>query len=77
MTGTTAGSEEKAIDVEGKAAATFLKPYTFFVPVEGEIVNNVLTLRMKACNQSDYTAAARVVYLFISPLTFVPVANSL
>lgn len=67
------GIEEKAIDIEGKAAATFSKPYTFFVPVEGEIVNNVLTLRMKAAT-SDYTAAARVVYLIISPLSIVPVA---
>ena len=72
MTGLT-GLEEKAIDVEGKAAATFSKPYTFFVPVEGEIVNNVLTLRMKAAT-SDYTAAARVVYLIIAPLSIVPVA---
>jgi hypothetical protein len=73
--GTTAGSEEKAIDVEGKAAATFLKPYSFFVPVEGEIVNNVLTLRIKPAT-SDYTAVARVVYVFISPLTFVPVPTA-
>ena len=72
MTGLTE-LEEKAIDVEGKAAATFSKPYTFFVPVEGEIVNNVLTLRMKAAT-SDYTAAARVVYLIISPLSIVPTA---
>ena len=55
--GAPVGSEEKPIDVEGKAAATFAKPYTFFVPVEGEIVNNILTLRMKNAT-SDYTAVA-------------------
>jgi hypothetical protein len=73
--GAPVGSEEKPIDVEGKAAATFAKPYTFFVPVEGEIVNNVLTLRMKPAT-SDYTAVARVVYVIVSPLTFVPVATA-
>ena len=74
--GTTAGSEEKPIDVEGKVAATFLKPYSFYVPVEGEIVKGVLTLRIKPAT-SDYNAVARVVYVFISPLAnFVPVATT-
>ncbi len=73
--GAPVGSEEKPIDVEGKAAATFVKPYTFFVPVEGEIVNNVLTLRMKPAT-SDYTAVARVVYVIVSPLSLVPAATA-
>jgi hypothetical protein len=73
--GAPVGSEEKPIDVEGKAAATFVKPYTFFVPVEGEIVNNVLTLRVKPAT-SDYTAVARVVYVIVSPLSLVPVATA-
>ncbi len=69
------GIEDKVIDVEGKAAATFAKPYSFFVPVEGEIVKGVLTLRLKPAT-SDYTAAARVVYVIVSPLTIVPVATA-
>jgi|CXWL01.1.fsa_nt_gi hypothetical protein len=60
--------EPKPIDVEGKVAATLVKPYTFFVPVEGEIVQGVLTLRRKPASV-DYEAAARVVYVIISPLT--------
>jgi hypothetical protein len=59
--------EEKPIEVEGKAAAIFVKPYSFFVPVEGEIVDGVLTLRRKPATQ-DYEAAARVVYVVVAPL---------
>jgi hypothetical protein len=60
--------EEKPIEVEGKAAAVFVKPYSFFVPVEGEIVDGVLTLRRQPATV-DYTAAARVVYVVVSPLS--------
>jgi hypothetical protein len=59
--------EEKPIDVEGKAAAVFVKPYSFFVPVEGEIVDGVLTLRRQPASR-DYEAVARVVYVVVSPL---------
>ncbi len=60
--------EEKPIEVEGKAAAVFVKPYSFFVPVEGEIVDGVLTLRRQPATV-DYTATARVVYVVVSPLS--------
>lgn len=59
--------EEKPIEVEGKAAAVFVKPYSFFVPVEGEIVDGVLTLRRQPATR-DYDAVARVVYVVVSPL---------
>lgn len=59
--------EEKPIEVEGKAAAVFVKPYSFFVPVEGEIVDGVLSLRRQPATR-DYDAAARVVYVVVSPL---------
>ncbi|MBA4286850.1 MAG: hypothetical protein C0434_15100 [Xanthomonadaceae bacterium] len=61
-------AEEKPIEVEGKAAAVFVKPYSFFVPVEGEIVDGVLSLRRKPATV-DYEAAARVVYVVVSPLS--------
>lgn len=64
--------EEKPIEVEGKAAAVFVRPYTFFVPVEGEIVDGVLALRKKKAT-SDYAATARVVYVTFSPLTLLSV----
>lgn len=60
--------EEKPIEVEGKAAAVFVKPYSFFVPVEGEIVDGVLSLRRQPAT-SDYDAFARVVYVVVSPLS--------
>ncbi len=60
--------EEKPIEVEGKAAAVFVKPYSFFVPVEGEIVDGVLDLRRQPATQ-DYEAVARVVYVVVSPLS--------
>ncbi len=60
--------EEKPIDVEGKAAAVFVKPYSFFVPVEGEIVDGVLSLRRQPASR-DYEAMARVVYVVVSPLS--------
>ncbi len=60
--------EEKPIEVEGKAAAVFVKPYSFFVPVEGEIVDGVLTLRRQPATR-DYEAMARVVYVVVSPLS--------
>lgn len=60
--------EEKPIEVEGKAAAVFVKPYSFFVPVEGEIVDGVLTLRRQPATR-DYEAIARVVYVVVSPLS--------
>jgi hypothetical protein len=59
--------EEKPIEVEGKAAAVFVKPYSFFVPVEGEIVDGVLSLRRQPATR-DYDAVARVVYVVVSPL---------
>ncbi len=61
-------AEERPIEVEGKAAAVFVRPYTFFVPVEGEIIQGVLTLRKKAATK-DYEAAARVVYVLFTPLS--------
>jgi hypothetical protein len=67
--------DDKPIDIDGKLSATFVQPYGFFVPVEGEIVDGVLTLRVQPAT-SDYTANARVVYVIISPLTFVPVATA-
>jgi len=73
-TGASAGSQEHIIDAEGKAASTLMKPYSFFVPVVGEIANGVLTLRMKPAT-SDYTASARVIYVILSPLALVPVAS--
>lgn len=60
--------EPKPIEVEGKVAATLVKPYTFYVPVEGEIVNGSLTLRRKPAT-IDYEAASRTVYVVFSPLT--------
>jgi hypothetical protein len=59
--------EEKPIEIEGKAAAVFVKPYSFFVPVEGEIVDGVLSLRRQPATR-DYEAVARVVYVIVSPL---------
>lgn len=60
--------EDKPIDVEGKAAAVFVKPYSFFVPVEGEMVDGVLSLRRQPATR-DYDAVARVVYVVVSPLS--------
>nr|WP_315492014.1 hypothetical protein [uncultured Rhodoferax sp.] len=74
-TGKEAGSQEHIVDAEGKAASTLVKPYSFFVPVVGEIANGVLTLRMKPATH-DYTASARVIYVIMSPLALVPVASS-
>lgn len=67
--------EDKPIEIDGKASVSMLQPYGFFVPVEGEIVNNRLTLRI-ASPITDYTATARVVYVIVSPLSIVPVATA-
>lgn len=67
--------EGKPIEIDGKASAAMVQPYGFFVPVEGEIVDNVLTLRVQAAT-SDFNAKARVVYVVVSPLSLVPVATA-
>ncbi|KQW44828.1 MULTISPECIES: hypothetical protein [unclassified Roseateles] len=67
--------EGKPIEIDGKASAAMVQPYGFFVPVEGEIVDNVLTLRVQAAT-SDFDAKARVVYVIVSPLSLVPVATA-
>lgn len=67
--------EDKPIEIDGKAAAVMVQPYGFSVPVEGEIVDGRLTLRMGAASH-DYTANARVVYVIVSPLSLVPVATA-
>ncbi|MDI4631428.1 hypothetical protein J7U46_00030 [Pelomonas sp. V22] len=67
--------EEKPIDIDGKASIAMLQPYGFLVPVEGEIVNDRLSLRIGSPT-SDYTANARVVYVIVSPLSIVPVATA-
>jgi hypothetical protein len=60
-------TEPRPIDIEGKVAATMVKPYTFWVPVEGEIVDGILTLRLKPATK-DYEAAMRTVYVVFTPL---------
>lgn len=67
--------EPRGVEIDGKAAAVLVKPYSFMVPVEGELVDDVLTLRFKAAT-SDYTANARVVYVIVSPLSLVPAATA-
>ena len=67
-------NEDKPLELEGKAAAVMVKPYGFSVPVQGELVDEVLTLRVGAATH-DYTANARVVYVIISPHSIVPVAT--
>lgn len=67
--------DPRGVEIEGKAAAVLVKPYSFMVPVQGEIVDDVLTLRIGKATQ-DYTANARVVYVIVSPLSLVPVATA-
>lgn len=67
-------NEDKPLELEGKAAAVMVKPYGFSVPVQGELVDEVLTLRVGAAAH-DYTATARVVYVIISPHSIVPVVT--
>ncbi len=66
--------EPREVEIEGKAGAAMVKPYGFMVPVQGEIVDDVLTLRFQSATQ-DYTANARVVYVILSPLTFAPIVT--
>lgn len=67
--------EPRGVEIDGKAAAVLVKPYSFMVPVKGSLVDNVLSLRFAAAT-SDFTAHARVVYVIISPLSLVPVATA-
>ncbi len=59
--------EPRGVEIDGKAAAVLVKPYSFMVPVQGEIVDDVLSLRIQNATH-DYTASARVVYVIVSPL---------
>ncbi len=74
-TGGSVPLEDTPIEIDGKAAAVMVQPYGFSVPVEGEIVNDRLTLRIGGASH-DYTANARVVYVIVSPLSLVPVATA-
>jgi hypothetical protein len=75
LLGTPMPDDPRGVEIEGKAAAVLVKPYSFMVPVQGELVDDVLTLRFKAATH-DYTANARVVYVIVSPLSLVPVATA-
>lgn len=68
-------NEDRPVEIEGKAAAAMVKPYGFMVPVQGELVDNQLSLRFLPATQ-DYTANARVVYVIVSPLSLVPAATA-
>jgi hypothetical protein len=75
LAGAPLPTDDKPIEIEGKGAAAMVKPYGFSVPVQGEIVDDVLTLRIQPAAH-DYSAQARVVYVVISPLSLVPVATA-
>ena len=58
-------------------AAQVLTPTSFYIPVEGTIVKNKLTLRMLASTIDFTTATARGVYVFYGPGTLnVPLATT-
>lgn len=73
--GTPMPDDPRGVEIEGKAAAVLVKPYSFMVPVKGELVDDVLSLRFQSAT-SDFTANARVVYVIVSPLSLVPVATA-
>ena len=73
--GTPLPEDPRGVEIEGKAAAVLVKPYSFMVPVQGELVDDVLSLRFAAAT-NDFTAHARVVYVIVSPLSLVPVATA-
>ena len=59
-------------EFEGKMAAA-LVPTAFFIPVEGEIVDNKLTLRLKAATVDfDENLSAHVINVVFSPMLLVP-----
>ena len=59
-------------EFEGKMAAT-LVPTAFFIPVEGDIVDNRLTLRLKpATVDFNENLAAHVINVVFSPMLLVP-----
>lgn len=57
------------IQNQGMVAAQVLTPSSFYIPVEGTIVGNKLTLRMLASTIDFTTATARGVYVFFGPGT--------
>jgi len=73
--GTPMPEDPRGVEIEGKAAAVLVKPYSFMVPVKGELVDDVLSLRFGSAT-NDFTASARVVYVIVSPLSLVPVATA-
>ena len=73
--GTPLPDDPRGVEIEGKAAAVLVKPYSFMVPVKGELVDDVLSLRFGSATH-DFTASARVVYVIVSPLSLVPVATA-
>ncbi|MET0293111.1 MAG: hypothetical protein ABW136_12190 [Steroidobacteraceae bacterium] len=75
LAGAPLPNEDKPVEIEGKGAAVMVKPYGFSVPVQGELVDDVLTLRFQAATH-DYEANARVVYVVVSPLSLVPVVTA-
>lgn len=75
LLGTPLPEDPRGVEIEGKAAAVLVKPYSFMVPVKGELVDDVLSLRFGSAT-NDFTASARVVYVIVSPLSLVPVATA-
>ena len=73
--GTPLPDDPRGVEIEGKAAAVLVKPYSFMVPVKGTLVDDVLSLRFENASH-DFTANARVVYVIVSPLSLVPVATA-
>lgn len=73
--GTPLPEDPRGVEIDGKAAAVLVKPYSFMVPVKGELVDDVLSLRFGSAT-NDFTASARVVYVIVSPLSLVPVATA-
>jgi len=73
--GTPLPEDPRGVEIEGKAAAVLVKPYSFMVPVQGTLVDDVLSLRFGSATH-DFTASARVVYVIVSPLSLVPVATA-
>ncbi len=61
-------------EFEGKIVAHNVTPYSFKVPVTGQLVDGKLSLQLGSAI-ADYTANTRVVYLMYGPLLAFPVIS--
>jgi hypothetical protein len=63
------GDFNALLDEEGAAAATLARPASFYIPVEGDLVKNKLTLRVQPArfDFNDDLIAAHALYFLIGP----------